>query len=553
MSTLSSGVRGSVTALLCVIMTVAAPAQEATQEESAAGSSALQADGPEVAANPAAGAQAAGVADAADTRSPAAESPEQENVDETLEPIVLPRQRMFLEEVDLDQVDPDILETQPDAETEEQRLRRLFVMYMDAVADRAFEEADTLGKQIVELTIREYGLDSHESAKALTNLAIAQHGIQDFESSILNYTAAIGIIERIDDRLSPNLINPLRGLGAAQLASGRPDLARDAYDRAVHISHVNEGPHNIEQIEVLQSLAETYLAVGESEEAADIQKRIFYLQARNVDERSLDMIPALKTRAEWQRRMLMLEQERYTWRRIIGILEGEYGKESLELIEPLTELARSYLVVGYLADVPYVDSSTVASGEIYLKRAVRITEKNESATWQDRMGALLQLADYYMVTDRSNRGHRVYREVWNLLSEDPGRLTVRARELEQAKPLNDIRPPRMFGGDPTIPVITDPPGFDLATVKIAYSVTTRGHATDIRVVEADPPGLQEMYETVGREIRRAIWRPRMLEGEVVQTDDLTFDHEFYYRQADLPEPAGEPGDSEMVSGTSNPG
>ena len=549
MSTLSSGVRGCVTALLCVILTVAAPAQE----ESAAGPSELQADGPEAAENPAAGAQADEAADPSDTQSPVAESPEQENVDEILEPIVLPRQRMFLEEVDLDQVDPDILEAQPDAETEEQRLRRLFVMYMDAVADRAFEEADTLGKQIVELTIREYGLDSHEAAKALTNLAIAQHGIQDFESSILNYTAAIGIVERIDDRLSPNLINPLRGLGAAQLASGRPDLARDSYDRAVHISHVNEGPHNIEQIEVLQSLAETYLAVGESDEAADIQKRIFYLQARNVDERSLDMIPALKTRAEWQRRMLMLEPERYTWRRIIGILEGEHGKESLELIEPLTELAKSYLVVGYLADVPYVDSSTVASGEIYLKRAVRITEKNESATWQDRMGALLQLADYYMVTDRSNRGHRVYREVWDLLSEDSGRLPVRARELEQAKPLNDIRPPRMFGGDPSIPVMTDPPGFDLATVKIAYSVTTRGHATDIRVVEADPPGLQEMYETVGREIRRAIWRPRMLEGEVVQTDDVTFDHKFYYRQADLPEPAAEPGDSEMVSGTANPG
>ncbi|MDH4107753.1 MAG: tetratricopeptide repeat protein [Gammaproteobacteria bacterium] len=542
MGILRSRVSGCAFVLSCALLAAAATSVAAPQD-------AAPQDDPAAAATP----TEAEAGDAADTPADPAGAAGDDVADETLEPIVLPRQQIFLEDVDLDQVDPNILETQPDAETPEQKLRRLFVMYMDAIADRGFEEADTLGKQIVELTISEYGLDSHESAKALTNLAIAQHGIQDYESSILNYTAAIGIIERVDDRLSSALINPLRGLGAAQLASGRPDLAREAYDRAVHVSHVNEGPHNLEQIEVLQSLAETYLAVGEAEEAADIQKRIFYLQARNVDDQSLDMIPALKTRAEWQRRMLLLEQERYTWRRIIGILEDEYGKESLELIEPLTELAKSYLIVGYLTDAPYVDSSTVASGEIYLKRAVRITERNEEAGWQDRMAALLQLGDYYMVTDRANRGHRVYREVWDLLSEEPDRLPVRARELEQATPLNEIRPPRMFGGDPSVPIVSDPPGYDTATVTVGYSVSTRGQAADIRVVDADPPGLSDMYESVGREIRRCIWRPKMVDGEFVDAPDLTFNHQFYYRRADLPEPVQEPAEDELVSGNPNSG
>jgi len=548
MGTRSSRAQVGILALIVIFLAGTSAAQEGSGQAAAepGQSDDIQSATPTEAATPAPDAGAEG------PQLPEQASADENASDETLEPIVLPQQQLFLEEVDLDQVDPDMLEAGPDTETEEARLRRLFVMYMDAIADHEFEEADTLGKQIVELTIREYGLDSHESAKALTNLAIAQHGIQDFESAILNYTAAIGIIERVDDRLSPALINPLRGIGAAQLASGRPDLARDAYDRAVHISHVNEGPHNLEQIEVLQSLAETYLAVGDTEEAADIQKRIFYLQARNVEERSLEMIPALKTRADWQRRMLMLEQERYTWRRIIGILEDEYGKDGLELIEPLTSLAKSYLVVGYLSDVAYVDSSTVASGEIYLKRAVRITERNESATWQDRMAAMLELADYYVITDRANRGHRVYKDVWALLSEDPERLPVRARELEQTKRLGDIRPPRMFGGDPTVPIVSEPPGYDTATVTLGYTVTTRGQATDIRVLQADPPGLMDMYESVGREIRRCIWRPRMVDGEPAQTESMTFTHEFWYRQADLPEPATEPEQDEMVTGTAKP-
>ena len=292
-----------------------------------------------------------------------------EVTDEELQEIVLPRQELFEDEPYIDDFDEAIVDV--DDETDTERLSRLFTLYMDAISDRMFEEADSLAKQIVELAISTYGLDSEESASALTNLAIAQHGIRDFESAILNYESAIGILERIENRLARNLINPLRGLGAAQLASGRPDLARDTFNRAVHISHVNDGPHNLEQIETLESLAETYMSVGELDEAVDIQKRIYYLQARNVDAESLDIIPALRTRASWQNRMQLYDQERFTWRRILSVIEDNKGSDSLDLIDPLTQLGNSYLFVGF-SDTPYVQTASVSSGEIYLKRAVGV-------------------------------------------------------------------------------------------------------------------------------------------------------------------------------------
>ena len=310
-----------------------------------------------------------------------AATPQQEPEDDQLEEIVLRSQTIFDEDVYVEDVDANILDPDTEAESDEDRLRRLFVIYMDAVSDREFDEADGLAKQIVELTIEIHGLDSSESAKALTNLAIAQHGIEDYESSILNYNAAIGIIERIEDRLSSGLINPLRGLGAAQLASSRPDLARASFDRAVHISHVNSGPHNLDQVETLHSLAETYLAVGEFDDAVDVQKRIYYLQARNIDKNSINIIPALRTRASWQHRMQLYEQERYTLRRIISVTEDNKGKDSLDLIEPLTELGNSFLFVGY-SDAAYAQPVSVTSGEIYLKRAVRIAEKNPDSDWR---------------------------------------------------------------------------------------------------------------------------------------------------------------------------
>ena len=124
-------------------------------------------------------------------------------------------------------------------ETYEEQLQRLFLDYRDAVRASMFTEADTLAKQIVELSIRVNGLKSRKSAKALPHLAVAQHGMEDYSSAILNYSASIGIIERIENRLDPGLINPLRGLGAAQFETGRPDLARAEFDRAIHITFDN--------------------------------------------------------------------------------------------------------------------------------------------------------------------------------------------------------------------------------------------------------------------------------------------------------------------------
>ncbi len=473
------------------------------------------------------------MADELEEVSPSSDQP----IDDELEEIVLPSQRMFEDDpYTADDVDESILDVED--ETDEQRLSRLFTLYLDAVSDSAFAEADGLGKQIVELTIRSYGLDSEESASALTNLAIAQHGMRDFESAIVNYNSAIGIIERIDNRLSRDLVNPLRGLGSAQLSAGRPDLARDAFNRAVHVSHVNDGPHNMEQIETLQSLAETYLSVGELEESVDIQKRIYYLQARNVGNDSMDIIPALRTRAAWQNRMAFFDQERFTWRRIISIIEDNYGDDSLELIDPLTRLGKSYLYVGF-ADTPYVESASVSSGEVYLKRAIRVAESNEEAGWQVLSDTMLELGDYYVMSARPNRGERVYEEIWEYLTEtgDPDAIARRDAVLATPVVLQDAAPPRVYGQDLGPGVSGAPPGFETGTAVFRYRVSIRGRPVNIELMEADPRGLDTMYTQISRELRKMVYRPALADGQVVITEDVRYSHTFYYREADLPQEA----------------
>lgn len=425
-------------------------------------------------------------------------------------------------------------------ETPLEELQRSFFLYKEALENDAYAEADTYAKRVVELSIEIFGINSLDSARALTNLGIAQHHNEEYEAAQLNYSAAIDIIERTEDRLNTNLVNPLKGLGAAQLAAGRPDEAIESFDRAVHVSHVNEGPHNLMQVEVLQSLAETYLVVGEPDMAEKVQAHVFQLQARDVALDSVDILPALENQALWQHRLQLYDKERYTWRKVIDLIEDHYGKEDLRLIPPLTSLGRSHLFVG-AADMSFHQPTSITSGEIYLKRALRIAESNPDATWQTREEAMLALGDFYIMSGKPNRARGVYEEAWQLLSVDEERLENRRDHLESLIILQKINPPKYVGIDGEVRRQLPGENYEVGTIVYDYTVNTRGFTDDIVMSEATPPGFIDMEQAVLRDLRAMIHRPRLDDGTPVATEGLSYTHKFFYRASDLPS-AAEPSD-----------
>lgn len=173
----------------------------------------------------------------------------------------------------------------------EEEIRRLFDLYRDARSAGMLEEADTLAKRIVDLSIRANGIDSKTTAMALTNLAALQSSNEDNVSAVQNFAQAIEIVERLDSRLSSDLISPLRGMGAAYLLAGNADHAQAAWNRALHISHVNFGPHNFEQIETLYSLSRSFVNAGMTKEAIRVRKRISFLRYRNANSGSIGELP----------------------------------------------------------------------------------------------------------------------------------------------------------------------------------------------------------------------------------------------------------------------
>ncbi len=412
--------------------------------------------------------------------------------------------------------------------SEEERMLEEFARYRRLINEGALDEADTSAKRIVEMTIRIFGPQSHETSKALNNLAIVQHKNRQYEAAIQNFETSIEIIEDIEDRLNNQLVNPLKGLGASQLGAGRPDLAVRTFNRATHITHVNEGPHNIDQVEILESLAESTLRVGDLKGARDVLDRIHVLNVRHFENNELGLLPSLMRRADWQHRAGYYNDERATYRRAIRIVEAKLGKDDPQLILPLRKLGESFYFIDLNHSSPQ-QQGLVATGEIYFKRAVRIAEGNEDIHWTEYAETKLDLADYYIYVDAHNRARRIYKEMWAYLSGDEERLTARTDMLERPVVIIDDALPTHVSGAAEKQADDE---LLQGTIRVDYTVSERGRVRNLRT-EAFPPEFTDMQRMVHREIRTRVFRPMLVDGELQETGNQVFEHNFFYRKSDL--------------------
>jgi tetratricopeptide (TPR) repeat protein len=408
-----------------------------------------------------------------------------------------------------------------------------FDNYKRLMSEGIYDEADTVAKRVVTLAIQLTGPRSSETAKALTNLGIVQHRNKQFDAAQQNFAAAIDIIEEQEDRLNRRLINPLKGLGASQLEGGRPDLAKQTFTRAIHITHVNEGPHNMDQIDILESLAEANVRLGSVEEARAMHDKIYQLHRRRYEDDQLALLPSLMRRAEWQHRAGYIADEQATYRRAIRIIETNASKEDIRLIAPLTKLGESYFYTDLHGEQGLHHNPV--TGEIYFKRALRIAESSPKSDWATVADSKLSLADYYMMQGNLTRARKLYKELWDWLSEGEPKLLYRDETFGRAVPLNERPIPEFASEAGPSPLDRPSDEFLQGSVTLSFSVTNRGRVIEIEPVEVVPDVFTDMEKLVHREIRGRLYRPRFEDAEPVKTTNQVFTHLFYYRQSDLEE------------------
>jgi tetratricopeptide (TPR) repeat protein len=378
------------------------------------------------------------------------------------------------------------------------------------------------------------------------------------------YAVAVDTLEDALDRVrdeygvwDPRMVSVLAELAAARQGLGDFEVALGLFEQAVHVNRVNEGLHDVSQLEMLDAMTELKAELGDWEAADEIQEYAFYVQQREYGATPA-LLPGLYRYANWQRRTGAILSARVLYESAVEIIETHYGPEDIRLVDALHGIATTYRLERYpvttrarqqdedrfsistsrggMADPTLEDSRIVLNrygdGEDALARIVHILETHEDTPPRQLAQALLDLADWYLIFDKWNDAFETY---------------ARTREVLTTAGWDEARMGTLFG-EPTplvfpLPAPPDPPGAgsDLVEVEgwvdLTYDVTDRGRVRSVDVVAARPEGLMDFRTR--KAIKAARFRPRFVDGEPVDTEDVQYRHSFvYYRPEEPPMPEG---------------
>jgi hypothetical protein len=261
--------------------------------------------------------------------------------------------------------------------------------------------------------------------------------------------------------------------------------------------------------------------------------KIYLLHRRRFEDDQLALIPSLMRRAEWQHRAGYVIDEQATYRRAIRIIETSASKDDIRLVEPLTKLGESYFYTDLHGEQGM--NHNPSTGEIYFKRALRIAESSPKSDWGTATNSRLSLADYYTMQGNFTRARKLYREIWESLSDGEAKLLFRDELFNKAVPLNGRPIPEFASESGPSPLGRPSEEFLQGSVTLSFSVTDRGQVIGVEPVEVVPGVFTDMEKLVHREIRSRIYRPRFEDAEPVKSSNQAFTHLFYYKQSDLDE------------------
>ena len=163
---------------------------------------------------------------------------------------------------------------------------------------------------------------------------------------------------------------------------------------------------------------------------------------------------------------------------------------------------------------------------------MKIAANQPQPGWELLAHTALAAGDHYTRAQRLPRAKYAYKDAWQQLSIEPAGLAVRREQLESPKLLGRRHLPEYYEDEIPLyePDVTD--DFLRGTITAEFDVTRLGKSVNIKLVESQPPGLRKIEKRLVGAIKYAMYRPRIEDGSMVGTQDLTFVYEFFYRDSD---------------------
>jgi tetratricopeptide (TPR) repeat protein len=410
----------------------------------------------------------------------------------------------------------------------DQESERRFQQLQASMRGNEIEQAVLLAEELVDKHIELSEDHPIRFGKLLSNLGVLLSYQGFFQDAMTSLDASLAFIEQKANPFSNTILTVTMARGVTQTELKLFEAAEESFRRAQHISHRNGGVYNPEQLEIIDHLTKLNLkqrlysdadreqnfnlriseqAYGKnSEEIIPILDRLGrYFATRG------NMIPMAASVADYRYyRDSLFRQSLDMYNRAITIVEDNHGVNDIRLVELLRGIARTRLL----------QFTNRSASEAALERALSIVESNPDADVTDRVKAMIYLADMYTITG-DGRAREVYLKAWASMDKDSAYDELQAEIFGT--------PTRLYPEMTGILYLKRKP--DAVTtqdielfIDVSYSVKATGRVGDIQLVDKNVPN--EQFRYMRSQLAETRFRPRILDGELVSTENLMIHQTF---------------------------
>ncbi|MEP6160563.1 MAG: hypothetical protein ABJ171_09360 [Halieaceae bacterium] len=375
--------------------------------------------------------------------------------------------------------------------------------------------------------------------------------------SLLRYMQSVENAEFDGGAYSADLAEPLQDMGRAYQSEEKHPQAIVFFNRALHLSRINEGLYSETQLPLLSSLIDSHLAMGQLQDVDAKQDYRFRIQQRVYESGDPALMEATLEYSDWQRQAYLDGFSGNTYRRVVDIYD--VNTRQIDTLEAADEadpkliphlyqrMQAEYLVSQYEGEkeaefqlnltgamepqfglstdlaaqrFQYLREFNYRNGIKTMQQVVTIMEQQEGPDPVQLAQAKIALADWHLWWDNVARAVQSYEEAWQLLETDGSRLTD---------------PNALFQGPvelPAVPVF-HPGGFspvddERAHATVLFDVSRAGRVRQLEVVQQTPPehmGARVVLFDMMKEMR---FRPIVREGKVVVAESVIRDYRYEY-------------------------
>ena len=300
-----------------------------------------------------------------------------------------------------------------------------------------YPDALPLAEKLVALTQEQYGATDRELVNPLSNLGTTQFRMGDYKDAEDTYLRSVKIAADTGgghaDRL---LLRPLQGLGATYYATRQYEDASVTLQRALDLSRNLDGLLNPAQMTILYPLIGSLVNLERHSEV-DREFRYAVRVAQSAwGSTDARVIRPVDRYARWLEHMGRYPSARAEYARELTIAEGAGSRAARLVIDPLLGIARTYRLEAMLGSdeeaLQYVDPfaqpgpglvtehgvrGLSPDGEKALLLALQTIDKMRPVDHPIRGTTLMELGDWYLCADQTDKSLVRYRDAWKELQQ----------------------------------------------------------------------------------------------------------------------------------------